>query len=61
MAFPVNSNHFEQYPLIYNTSVEAKSAGVASRQHLRPKCQAYSKNGEKYVDVKIPLSPSLGF
>ena len=58
MAFPVDSNYFDQYPLIYNTSVEAKSADVAGRQHPRPKCQAnlhdiaYTKSGGKYLDVK---------
>ena len=33
MAFPVDSNYFEQYPLIYNAGIEAKSADVHPRSN----------------------------
>ena len=66
MAFPIDSSYFDQYPLIYNTNVEARSADVADRQHSRPKCQAnlhdivYTKYGEKFLDVEsFPWLPIL--
>ena len=62
MAFPVDvdSSYFEQYPLIYNTNVEARSGDVVGRQHPRPECQAilhnivYTKYGEKHLAVFSP-------
>ena len=68
MAFPVDSSYFEQYPLIYNTDVEARNADVVGRQHPRPECQAnlhdivYTKYGEKHLDVKtFPYLHPWGF
>ena len=62
MAFPVDLSYFDNYPLIYNTSVEARSADLAGRQHPRPESQAnlhdivYTKYGEMFLDAK-----TLGF
>ena len=68
MAFPVDSKYCEQYPLIYNTRVEARRSDVAGRQHPRPECQpnlhdiVYTKYGEKHLDVKtFPYLHPWGF
>ena len=67
MAFPVDSNYFDQFPLIYSTNNEG-SGDVAGRQYPRPECQAnlqdiaYTKYGERFLDVKtFPYLHPWGF